>query len=95
MPPTILQITLKVSPANRSRAAAVYAAYRQRFLTEARGARSKELLLREQDVQVLHGFDSTINAESYLQSRLFQEDVCRELGPLLEAEPEIRIYERA
>ena len=52
------------------------------------------LLLREEDVQVLHGFDSRASAESYLKSSLFGDDVVRELKPHLSADPEIRIYER-
>ncbi len=42
---------------------------------------------------MLHGFDSVVNAKAYLQSNLFTTDVVRELGQLLAAEPEIRIYE--
>jgi len=46
-------------------------------------------------VQVLHGFDSKANAESYLGSELFQNDVVTALKPYLSADPEIRIYECA
>ncbi len=95
MSQAILQITLKVPPVNRPRATSVYAEYRDQFLAEVPGAKTKELLLRAQDVQVLHGFDSVSDAEAYLRSRLFLQDVCGELGPLLSADPEIRVYERA
>ena len=95
MSQAMLQITLKILPENRPRAAGVYTAYRQRFLAEMPGARQKELLIRAEDVQVLHGFDSAADAEAYLKSELFNKDVCSELGPLLMAEPEIRIYECA
>ena len=64
------------------------------FLDSVRGAESKELLIRDEDVQVLHGFDSRAAAESYLGSTLFANDVVSELKPLLQADPEIRIYER-
>ena len=89
-----LEITMKVSGANRPLAGAVYAKYKSPFLCTIRGAESKELLLREEDVQVLHSFDSRVSAESYLASPLFANDVVGELKPLLMADPEIRIYER-
>jgi hypothetical protein len=87
-----LEITLKVAEQNRSKAAEVYQKYRQPFLHDVSGAKSKQLLLRKDDVQVLHGFESEAQAESYLKSALFNNDVVRELKPLLDADPEIRIY---
>jgi hypothetical protein len=89
-----LEITMKVSGADRAKAGAVYSKYKQPFLATVTGAESKDLLLREEDVQVLHGFDSRASAESYLKSALFGNDVVRELKPYLIADPEIRIYER-
>jgi hypothetical protein len=89
-----LEITVKVSGADRAKAGAVYSKYKQPFLATIAGAESKDLLLREEDVQVLHGFDSRASAESYLKSALFGNDVVRELKPYLMADPEIRIYER-
>jgi hypothetical protein len=94
MTKAFLEITVKVSGADRAKAGAVYSKYRQPFLATIAGAESKDLLLREEDVQVLHGFDSRASAESYLKSALFGNDVVRELKPYLMADPEIRIYER-
>lgn len=88
-----LEITMKVSGANRAKAGAVYAKYRAPFLETVPGAESKDLLLREEDVQVLHGFASRAAAEGYLASRLFGNDVFGELKPYLAADPEVRIYE--
>ncbi len=90
-----LQITLKVAPANRPAAAGVYARYRPPFLDTVAGAMSKELLLRADDVQVLHGFDTSEHANAYLKSKLFAADIVAALDPLLDAAPEIRIYETA
>lgn len=59
------------------------------------GATSKELLVRDEDVQVLHGFDTVENATSYLTSELFTNDVVAGLSPLLKADLEIRIYQVA
>ena len=89
-----LEITMKVSATDRAKAGAVYSKYKQPFLATIPGAESKDLLLREEDVQVLHGFDSRTSAESYTKSALFSNDVVRELKPYLMAEPDIRIYER-
>ena len=93
MASAFLEITLNVAQENRSNAGAVYTKYKQAFLSGIPGARSKELLLRHEDVQVLHGFDTTENAENYLKTPLFQKDVVRELKPFLAGAPEIRIYE--
>ncbi len=87
-----LQITLKVKNENREAAAAVYRKYRKPFLDEIAGAKSKELLIRDEDVQVLHGFASEENARAYLTTEIFSNDVVSELKPLLEADPEIRVY---
>jgi hypothetical protein len=94
MKKAFLEITMKVSGANRPKAGAVYAKYKPPFLATVPGAESKDLLLRDEDVQVIHGFDSRASAESYLKSKLFGSDVVAELTPLLMADPEIRIYER-
>ena len=88
-----LEITLKVSATDRPKAGAVYSKYKQPFLATIAGAESKDLLLREEDVQVLHGFDSRASAERYLTSPLFGNDVVEGLKPYLMADPEIRIYE--
>ena len=90
-----LQITLKIADDNRPAAAKIYKDYRDPFLKSIPGALSKELLLREEDVQVLHGFDTVEHAGAYLKSALFQNDVAAALAPLLAADPEVRIYSRA
>ena len=70
-----LEITMKIDAANRPAAAKVYSDYRQPFLTTIEGALTKDLLIRDEDVQVLHGFDSAEHAKDYLSSSLFQNDV--------------------
>lgn len=90
-----LEITLKVSDANRSAAAGVYTKYRDPFLKQIKGAKSKELLIRDEDVQVLHGFASVADANAYLQSDLFTQGVVEELKPYLDDGPEVRIYDVA
>lgn len=88
-----LEITLKISDKNRGAAAGVYTKYKIPFLDSVTGAQSKSLLVRDDDVQVLHGFASTADADAYLKSDIFNKDVVSELGPLLDADPEVRIYE--
>lgn len=90
-----LEITLKVSNANRPAAAGVYNKYKGPFLQQIKGAKSKELLIRDEDVQVLHGFASADDANAYLKSELFIQDVVKGLAPYLEADPEVRIYDVA
>ena len=90
-----LQITLKIAAVNRSAAAGVYQRYKAPFLNTVAGARSKELLVRDEDVEVLHGFDTTEQANAYLKSHLFSAHVVGALKPLLDAEPDVRIYKAA
>ena len=87
-----LEITLDVKSENRENAGAVYVKYKDPFLKQVKGATSKDLLLRTEDVQVLHGFESETDATAYLSSELFENDVVRELKPYLESNPEIRVY---
>ncbi len=87
-----LEITLKVDPQDRPAAGAVYTKFKHPFLKQVAGAQSKELLVRSDDVQVLHGFASRAQAEAYLGSELFTKDVVAGLKPLLKADPEVRIY---
>ena len=87
-----LEITMKIDEANRPAAAKVYTDYRGPFLQQIPGALTKELLLRSEDVQVLHGFDSAEHAQAYLTSALFQHDVFTGLQPLWSADPDVKIY---
>ncbi|WP_316155103.1 hypothetical protein [Cupriavidus sp. BIC8F] len=88
-----LQITLRIHQENRAAAIGIYKQYKTSFLSTIRGAASKELQVRDEDVQVLHGFDTVENANSYLQSALFTANVISGLKPLLEGAPDIRIYQ--
>ena len=65
----------------------------QTLLNTIAGAKSKELLVRDEDVQVLHGLDSQGNANAYLQSELFTAEVVGGLKPLLDAAPDVRTYQ--
>jgi hypothetical protein len=87
-----LEITLTITAENRAAAGAIYTNYKQPFLDTIQGASSKELLMRDEDVQVLHGFDTVENANAYLKSELFNNDVVKELAPLLSDKPDIKIY---
>ncbi|MBM6383406.1 MAG: hypothetical protein JSY10_05350 [Paenibacillus sp.] len=87
-----LQITLIINAQERESAVNVYTKYKEPFLSGIAGAVSKELLVRDEDVQVLHGFNSEAEAKAYLESDLFTNDVVVGLKDLLQAEPEIRIY---
>ena len=88
-----LEITLNIEEQKRGGAAEVYKKYKAPFLNQISGAKSKELLIRNEDVQVLHGFESAEQAGNYLNSSLFTNDVVTELLPYLNGSPDIRIYE--
>jgi hypothetical protein len=87
-----LEITMKISNENRPAAAKVYTEYRDPFLKTIKGALSKDLLIRDEDVQVLHGFDSVEHAQAYLNSEMFKNDVFVGLKPLWDADPDVKIY---
>lgn len=87
-----LEITMKINQENRPAAAKVYTDYCKPFLDTVEGALTKELLIRDDDVQVLHGFDSEEHARAYLSSDLFKNDVAAGLSPLWSDAPEIKIY---
>ncbi len=87
-----LEISLDIKTENREAAAGVYLKYKEPFLEKIEGALSKELLIRTEDVQVLHGFSTVEEANGYLSSNLFGEDVVSALKPYLEAKPEVRVY---
>lgn len=76
-----LEITMH-HEANRPVAAKVYAYYRVSFLDPIEGALTKESLIREDDVQVIHSFDSVEYATAYLNSILFNDNVANGLKTL-------------
>ncbi|ELP5717682.1 hypothetical protein U3C44_23345 (plasmid) [Enterobacter asburiae] len=88
-----LQITLDISNENRAAAAGVYQKYKTPFLTTIEGATSKELLVRDEDVQVLHGFKTVAQAQAYLSSPLFTQDVVAGLKSNLNSAPDVRIFD--
>ncbi len=88
-----LQVIMTIDPENRAAAAKVYNDYRQPFLDEVAGALTKECLIRDEDVQVIHGFDSMEHARAYLDTPLFKEKVAPGLAPTWAADPDIRFYE--
>ena len=87
-----LEITMRVNEEKRPAAAKVYTDYRQPFLDTIEGALTKDLLIRDEDVQVLHGFDSVEHAQAYLSSDMFKNDVFVGLKPLWSADPDVKIY---
>lgn len=87
-----LQITLDIPNESHPAVAKVYNDYHKSFLDTIEGAVSKNLLIRTEDVQVLHGFDSVEHAQNYLQSDMFKNDVLVGLQPLWKQDSDVRIY---
>jgi len=88
----ILEITLTLDAKDRAAAGSIYAKYKAPFLSTIPRRNIQAMLVRDEDVQVLHGFRRHSEAQAYLKSNLFNEDVVTALKPLLKANPEIRIY---
>lgn len=91
-PGAYLEITMTIDPENRPAAAKVYTDYRGPFLENIEGALTKELLIRDEDVQVIHGFDTLEHAQAYLDTDMFKNDVATGLAPTWSADPDIRFY---
>lgn len=87
-----LQITMDIPEANRAAAGKVYTDYREPFLKQIEGALTKDLLVRDEDVQVLHGFGSVEHAKAYLGSDMFKNDVFVGLKGLWKRDPDVKIY---
>lgn len=87
-----LQVTMNILEKNRAAAAKVYTDYREPFLKTIPGTESKQLLVHNEDVQVLHGFDSVEHAQAYLKSNMFTKHVFPGLKPTWVADPEVRIF---
>lgn len=90
-----LEITMYIDEEKRPDAVKVYTDYRGPFLEQIEGAQTKEPLVRDEDVQVLHGFDTVEHAQAYLKSSLFNDDVVTGLAPTFARDPEIKIYQVA
>ncbi|HEY6873389.1 MAG TPA: hypothetical protein VI298_11755 [Geobacteraceae bacterium] len=92
-PPTVsLQITMKIDSRNQEEVWEICTRFKQPFLETIPGAKSKEFLVRDEDVQLHHGFATVADAENYLSSTLFNRDIATSLKPYLAAQPDIRIY---
>ena len=87
-----LEITLNIAPSDRTAAASIYQRYKGPFLERIAGATLKQLLVRDEDVQVLHAFTEANQARAYLESALFNQDVVTALKPMLRGAPDVRIY---
>jgi hypothetical protein len=61
-----------------------------RSWTLSRVPPAKELLVGDEDVQVLHGFETAADAKAYLASELFTRDVVGGLTPLRTTAPDVR-----
>ena len=87
-----LQVTMDIPQQNRGKAAQVYTEYKEPFLNTIPGAETKQLLVRDEDVQVFLGFDSVNHAQDYLESELFTQHVFPALQPTWTSDPEVRIF---
>lgn len=88
-----VEVTLKVGAPNRSAAEVVYNKHKGPFLSRVPGARSKQLFMRDEDVKILYGFASAAQAKAYLESGPFAPGTVSDLTPLIEAAPDIRVYD--
>lgn len=87
-----LPITLNVSCHKRKDVVAKYFLYRDTILQTVNGMKSIELLEREVDFQVLHCFDFQDNANAYLESDFFINDLMRAFEPLLDSAYSVDLY---
>ena len=62
---SVINRLMTIPEENRIAAAKIYATYRQPFLDTIPGALTKQLLIRDENVQVLHSFDSVTHPKDY------------------------------
>ncbi|MFA5515544.1 MAG: hypothetical protein WDA20_04590 [Desulfuromonadales bacterium] len=87
-----LQISLPVPPERRDEAITkVFLPSRQRFDELAEGAVSIDLLVRNEDLQVLAGFDTLEHARAFEKSPAGR-DLTGQLTKLAEKEPTVALY---
>lgn len=77
-----LEITMVVKEKNRESVSKVYYDYKESFLKSINGTLIKDLLVRDENIQVLHGFNSIKNVKAYLSSDMFKNDVFARLKSL-------------
>lgn len=82
-----LEITLKIEDRDRTNAAGVYNQYKAPFLETIKGAITKELLVRTEDVQVLHGFETAEDAQSSLSGGTVQQRRSSSFKALFKGQP--------
>ncbi|RKD90413.1 hypothetical protein [Mangrovibacterium diazotrophicum] len=87
-----LEITLKITDADRAQVVDVYSRYKTPFLQSIEGALTKELLVHVEDIQVLHSFNTIENAQEYLLSNLFNDEVVVALKSVIKNNLNIKIY---
>jgi len=66
MTKAFLEITLNIAEQNRSKAGAIHTKYKQPFLSDVPGARSKNLLIRDQGVQ-----DASVVTQATISNLIF------------------------
>ncbi|WP_312191976.1 hypothetical protein [Sphingobacterium sp.] len=90
---TYLQITLKINAAEKGKISGVYDRFKTSFLDQINGATSNELLIGEEYFQLLYGFHTREDAQAFLSTELYNNDILIALKPLMLNNPEIRIYD--
>jgi len=87
-----LQITLRINAADKGAASSVYDKFQASFLDQIKGAISAELLIGEEYIQLLHGFETAEDAKAFLSTELYNNSVLVALKPLILDNPEVRIF---
>lgn len=87
-----LQITLKINTADKGAVSGVYNKFRTLFLEQIQGAISIELLIGDEYIQLLHSFDTAEEAQDFLSTELYNNDVLVAVKPFIVNTPEVRIY---
>ncbi|CAM3665002.1 hypothetical protein [Sphingobacterium prati] len=87
-----LQITLKINSANRGVASGMYDKFQEPFLDQIKGATSIELLVGDEYIQLLHDFDTADDAQAFLSTELYNNDMLATLKSLVVDTPDVRIY---
>ncbi|WP_104381543.1 hypothetical protein [Sphingobacterium sp. HMA12] len=87
-----LQITLKINNSDKGAVSGIYDKFRDSFLDQVKGATSIELLIGNGYIQLLHVFDTAEDAQAFLSTELYNNEILLALKSLMVDTPMISVY---
>ncbi|WP_433900269.1 hypothetical protein [Sphingobacterium puteale] len=87
-----LQVTLKINNSDKGAVSGIYEKFRDSFIDQIKGATSIELLIGDGYIQLLHVFDTAEDAQAFLSTELYNNNILFALKSLMVDTPRVSIY---